>query len=95
MNGLICRAPKLDLWASLSVFIWRHGGHIGVPKQRNGSHIAEYQKKNVERLPVKIEWREFSDFSGSEEKPRYATVLVDYAQLPTVKIEIKDYNDFV
>ena len=21
-----------------SVFIWRHGGHVGDPKQRNGGH---------------------------------------------------------
>ena len=29
-----------ELWKKYCVFTWRHGGHIGVPKQWNGGHIG-------------------------------------------------------
>ena len=38
IGGLASQAEiQVNVW---SVFTWRHGGHIGVPKQWNGGHIG-------------------------------------------------------
>ena len=39
---------KLIAWSywSNSVFTWRHGGHIGVPKQWNGAHVGLPRKSS-------------------------------------------------
>ena len=39
-GGVCCQDTVLGLGLSESVLTWRHGGHIGVPKQWNGGHIG-------------------------------------------------------
>ena len=37
MRKLVTLSPSIS---SLLIFSWRHGGHVGSPKQRNGRHVG-------------------------------------------------------